>query len=185
MKKYYIVSTNAYELCVEDTYTLTYTVYPTSLQDTALEWKSSNEEIATVDNSGNITAVSCGQVNITASSRNGVIAICSITVKEKPAYERLTEKEKQFVDMFLKHIDQFKNPTSVNVKEIEGDHGVYTVKVSAQNGFGGNNVSVYNLSESLGLWNWESFDFDIDIDITPDLTYDIELINAAIKERYL
>ena len=38
------------------------------------------------------------------------------------------------------------------------------------------------LDDNFGFWNWGSFDIDVDLNITPDETYDIQLINDAIDE---
>ena len=107
-----------------------------------------------------------------------MIDTCSVTVKQKPAYERLSKKEKAFVDLAMKHFD------SVIIKEIQEAtlDNTWTVKVSAQNGFGGNTTTVYMLDDNFGFWNWGSFDIDVDLNITPDETYDIQLINDAIDE---
>lgn len=46
----------------------------------AVTWKSSNTDVATVDENGVITAVAGGQADITATTANRVSAICKITV---------------------------------------------------------------------------------------------------------
>lgn len=46
----------------------------------AVTWKSSNTDVATVDENGVITAVTGGQADITATVANGVSATCRITV---------------------------------------------------------------------------------------------------------
>lgn len=50
--------------------------------ETALSWKSSNKKIATVSSSGVVTAKKAGVVTITAKTRNGLKAECSITVSK-------------------------------------------------------------------------------------------------------
>lgn len=47
----------------------------------SVTWESSDESVATVDNEGNVTPVSEGQVNITASA-GGATAACVVTVTE-------------------------------------------------------------------------------------------------------
>jgi len=49
-----------------------------------LRWTSSNESIAMVDGSGNVSAVSPGQCVITATSNNGVSASCRVVVSNPP-----------------------------------------------------------------------------------------------------
>ena len=71
-------------LYVNDTETLAATVTP----DTAskvLNWSSSDDTVATVDQNGKVTAVGKGTATITAASidGSGVQAICTVTVKKK------------------------------------------------------------------------------------------------------
>ena len=58
------------------------TLTPSDSTD-AVAWKSSNANVATVDQSGNVTAVSKGTATITASSGGGfVVASCMVTVSQ-------------------------------------------------------------------------------------------------------
>lgn len=45
-----------------------------------ITWTSSNEQVATVDKDGNVTTVSDGEADITATTLNGLTAICKVTV---------------------------------------------------------------------------------------------------------
>ena len=179
-----VLSAKATEVTEEETFKLEYTLFPEDASDVGLSWKSADEAVATVDASGVVTGIAPGQTTISISTEDGVIDTCSVTVKQKPAYERLSKKEKAFVDLAMKHLDAFKNPDSVIIKEIQEAtlDNTWTVKVSAQNGFGGNTTTVYMLDDNFGFWNWGSFDIDVDLNITPDETYDIQLINDAIDE---
>lgn len=58
-------------------------VYPEEATDKTLRWESSNPSVATVDESGNVTAVSAGEADITASATDGsgISASCHITVR--------------------------------------------------------------------------------------------------------
>lgn len=179
-----ILSTNACTITDGDIYTFKYTLFPDDASDYGLEWKSANDAVATVHEYGKIKAVNPGQTTISVSTDKGLVATCSVTVKEKPAYDRLTFREKAFVDCCLKHMDSFKNPDSVRVKAVENSSTTsWVVRITAQNGFGGNGTEVYFLSDSLGFWNWDSLDIDLDVEINPDDTYDIQLINEAIAEK--
>ena len=61
---------------------LTATVKPDDATDKSIEWTSSDESVATVDNSGKVTAVSEGKVTITVKTSNlAQSASCDITVK--------------------------------------------------------------------------------------------------------
>lgn len=179
-----ILSSGMCELTEEGNIKLEYTLFPENASDVGLLWKSTDETIASVDESGVITGVAPGQATISLSTQDGVMDTCSVTVLQKPAYERLSQKEQAFVDLALKYLNAFKNPGSVVIKEIEEAtlNNTWVVTVSAQNGFGGNSIDTYMLDDSFGFWNWGSLDIDLELDITPDKSYNISLINEAIGE---
>jgi len=54
------------------------TVSPSDAEDKTIKWTSSNEEVATVDEEGVITAVGGGEATIKATSSNGVEASLDI-----------------------------------------------------------------------------------------------------------
>ena len=61
--------------------TLTPTVYPTSLEDKSVTWKSSDESIATVSSDGVVTGIKSGVITITCTSNaTGLSATCKVTV---------------------------------------------------------------------------------------------------------
>lgn len=62
--------------------TLTATVNPDNANDKTLKWTSSNESVATVDQTGKVTAVSKGTATIKAEANDGSgkYGICSVTV---------------------------------------------------------------------------------------------------------
>ena len=69
---------------IEDgTTKLTATVKPDDAEDKSIEWESSNEKIATVDNTGLVTGVKAGEATITARAKDGSnkIAECKIIVE--------------------------------------------------------------------------------------------------------
>lgn len=74
----------ALSLYVNDTETLTATVMPVTASKT-LNWSSSDDTVATVDESGKVTAVGKGTATITAASIDGtnLKAECTVTVKKK------------------------------------------------------------------------------------------------------
>lgn len=181
-----ILSTNIYEIVEGESFTLTYSILPDNAKVKNIKWDSVDTKIATV-NDGTIVAVSPGTTVISASAKNGVIATCSITVKEKSAYFRLLDDERKFVDRFLQIIEQFKNPGSVIIKNIvplESGKSWWVI-ISAQNGFGAMSSSLYSLSD-YGLENRDksisvnSFNEQMD---KIGIYYDIDLINKAIIEK--
>lgn len=70
-------------LNVGNTYTISASVEPETASDnlSALTWSSSDETIATVDQSGKVTANSAGNASITATAPNGISATYDLTVQ--------------------------------------------------------------------------------------------------------
>ena len=175
------LSTNTCEIVQDETYELSYAVIPENAKTDELIWSSADEKIATVDKTGKITAISVGQTSITVSNGKKVFATCSVVVLEKPAYERLSEEEKAFVDCFLSKISIFKNPDSVEVEGItfvpaDDIDDFWVVKVRAQNGFGATSSAVYYLSTEMGFSEAGLFTFH-------DANYRLDLINEAIADK--
>ena len=64
---------------------LTATVIPDNVNDPTLTWSSDNEDVATVDQNGNVKAISQGKavITVTANDGSGKTATCTVTVKKK------------------------------------------------------------------------------------------------------
>ena len=67
-----------------ETVQLKATVLPATSSDKSVRWQSANPDIAIVDNTGLVTAVSVGSVQITATNSGGQTASVSITVIPTP-----------------------------------------------------------------------------------------------------
>ncbi|MGN0629679.1 MAG: Ig-like domain-containing protein [Oscillospiraceae bacterium] len=75
------------ELKVGKSQTLTATVSPEDATDKSVTWSSDNEEVATVDENGLVTAVGAGVANITVKTVDGEFTdVCKVTVKEPEGY---------------------------------------------------------------------------------------------------
>ena len=59
---------------------LTATLTPTFATNTTITWTTDDEDVATVDATGKVTAVGEGEANITATTSNGETATCEVTV---------------------------------------------------------------------------------------------------------
>lgn len=68
-------------LTIGNSYMIQATVSPEDASDKNLTWTSSDTNIATVDESGNVSAEDIGSATITATSSNGVSANYQLTVK--------------------------------------------------------------------------------------------------------
>ena len=67
----------------EDTYSLKVNIFPSDAKNKKITWTSSNEEIATIDDNGVITAIKEGTTTITATSINNKTATCNVTVTKR------------------------------------------------------------------------------------------------------
>ena len=72
------------------TMTLKATVYPSTLEDKSVTWKSSNKKVATVTSKGKVKGVKAGTATITCTSNaTGLKATCEVTV----GYVKLDQTE--------------------------------------------------------------------------------------------
>lgn len=81
------VSGGSSTLTVDDQLELTATILPSNATNNSVVWTSSNEDAATVDENGIVTAVAAGGATITATAQDGsnVYGTYSVTVNAKPA----------------------------------------------------------------------------------------------------
>ncbi|AST06596.1 hypothetical protein AF2641_06915 [Anoxybacillus flavithermus] len=75
-----VVSPTVANINIGETTTLTATVAPNNATYQAVEWRSSNPNIASVDANGRVTGLSTGQVTITAQAHNGVVGTAIVHV---------------------------------------------------------------------------------------------------------
>ena len=113
------------------------------------------------------------------------------TETQKSAYERLSVKEKAFVDLALRKMDTFIDPYSVKIRSVWSrsgeidDNFTFYCTVTATNQFGGTMQKTFLLNESSGFddteWRiMEKSDFATG---KLDENYDASLINEAITEK--
>ena len=86
------------KLLVGKQFTLTATVLPGNTQNKTVTWKSSNESVAVV-RGGVVTAKIPGIAVITATTDNGKTAACTVTVREKTAYDAPYDSQAIYNDM--------------------------------------------------------------------------------------
>lgn len=181
-----ILSADNCEIVAGKEFQLSYSVVPQDADTSDLVWVSANEDIATVDINGNISAHKEGQTSVFVTDGKKTFAICSVTVLRKAAYDLLSDDERTFVDMALKYINVFKNPDSVVIKDIsytpndsEPSKSFWIVEVSAQNGFGGTSSEIYVLDNIYGFHE-NPYIFMVGYDGN---YYRMDLINEAISDK--
>ena len=78
------LSKTTLSMAVGDKESLAATVIPDNADDKSVTWESNNEDVATVDNSGNVNAKGVGKAKITVKTKDGgLTATCDVTVELK------------------------------------------------------------------------------------------------------
>ena len=106
---------------VGQTITLIATTSPKTLTE-KVTWKSRNEDVAKVDNNGNVTGIGKGVVEIIAQNPSGTIqAICTVTVSsgENRLMMACTEEEKSAIDEYFKYFEKLVNGKGLTEEEIQ------------------------------------------------------------------
>lgn len=176
-----VLSTSEVEIEINASYQMVAYMLPDNVIADNLLWKSTDETIAIVNDSGLITGVSEGSTNIIATGNGGEYAVCAVSVKKQSAYDRLSNKEREFVDVVLKAVNSFYNPSSVTIKYAYY-HDVtdrWSISVSAQNKMGGYSEVDYDLDRDGTLID----PFFKHVRTGLDSGYNLDLVNEAIRER--
>lgn len=99
--------------------TLNVEITPNNSSNKNINWTTSDESIATVNNKGKVTAIKQGTAVITASSSNGKMAQCTITVIRKSV---IVKAKKIILDK-----------TNTNIDVVSGNYGAneYKLKLNA------------------------------------------------------
>ena len=84
------ISNNFVEMYEGESEMLRINVSPTNYLATSVLWTSDNPSVATVDNSGNVTAISAGNATIYAESENGIRTSAQISVISEDIVSELT-----------------------------------------------------------------------------------------------
>lgn len=175
-----VLSSASCEITVDDTYQIAYIIMPENATNTAVTWKTVDDSIATVDENGLVTGLTAGQTSIIISADNDVFSTLSVTVKEKPAYERLSDRDRELTDVFFRCVGQFKNPSSVSITYAYYNSVTdsWSISVRAQNSMGGYTEEDYDLDRN-GKITKPIFDH---IKTGLDGRYNLDLINEAIAD---
>ncbi|MBO5477772.1 MAG: Ig-like domain-containing protein [Clostridia bacterium] len=108
------INENISKMKVGETAKVTATITPENATDKNIEWKSSNEKIATISLTGKIIALEPGKTNITAQTSNGKIDTLEITVEEEEDKESVNgvSTEDQDIDNTVATSSENSNPIS-------------------------------------------------------------------------
>lgn len=93
------------ELTTDETVQITASVFPANATDRKLTYSSSNDDVASVNQSGLVTAKKAGTAQITVKSSNGKSAVVTINVKDKviinvPTIEKVRLINKQDIEIY-------------------------------------------------------------------------------------
>ena len=145
------------ELLVGETLKLNATLNPENATNKNVIWTSSDEEIATVDESGNIVAKAVGTVEIKVTTVDGEFSsICKLEVKE----EVNTKPEENLApvinanDVELNVGDEFdpkKNVTAIDNEDGDLTSSIEVVENTVNTKKAGNYKVVYSVTDSNGL----------------------------------
>lgn len=125
-------------LVENETYTLTYTVKPSNASDKSVTWKSSNASVATVTNSGKVTAIKKGNAVITVKTNDGgYTAECEVTVSSQSVEDKITLNSPSSNNVSYEANDYAISFTSANAWNASSDSDWITINPNS--GPSGNN----------------------------------------------
>ena len=179
------------ELDADGSTQVKYSLVPDDASDYGITWKSINTDIATVDQEGNITAVSPGTTSVICSTKSGILATCEVVVKAPAAKELLNKHEKGLFEYMVNDmLTSFYNPSAVRIRNIYGSKDLldtmYTIEIQGTNRLGGTLFKQYLISISKGKYsNLDMSDY-FNYKATPISTsvMDYSKINNALEEYW-
>ena len=134
---------SAVTINIDNSVTLTATVYPAFTTDQTLSWTSDNEDVATVSESGVVTGIAPGTANITASC-GPASAVCVVTVLSPATDIQLNYSEYSLFETMV--FDLIANVTPANTTDhIEWSSSDESIAVVNENGI----VSALNAGETI------------------------------------
>lgn len=119
-----VINETEIKLNIGENITLTATIYPEDTTDKTIYWEIEDETIASVSEEGIVTALEEGTTTISASTQNGLIATCIITVVDPNGVESILQ-EKTFDIYTLQGVLIKSNATKEDAKRL--DQGFYII----------------------------------------------------------
>ena len=120
-------------------------VTPDAVTDPTITWASSNEDVATVNENGVVTAVSAGTATITATAANGVSAACDVTVTWPVVFNpsnlvmNIGNDESQVIFVW------YNQTATADTMVFDGQHYHAATEPASQDGYTINRVVINNL----------------------------------------
>lgn len=107
-------------LYIEATKQLSATVSPSDTTFAAVTWYSDNTNIATVSNTGLVTAVRQGEANIVARTADGIKAICTVHVTKDPSLSDFKINSEGLITGYIGEDTNITVPETVNGSTVTG-----------------------------------------------------------------
>ncbi|MEQ3216427.1 leucine-rich repeat protein [Hominifimenecus microfluidus] len=157
---------------IGQTQKLTATIFPEDATNQSITWASSNTSVATV-NAGTVKAVGDGTAVITASSGNGLVAECKVTVRTKSAGKLAVETKNAVPGETVRlAIKMNTNPGIIAARlKVTYDANALTLVKAEDGGILGDSVFGNNLSANPYVLLWENGLSKADYTATGDLAY--------------
>ena len=116
-------------------YTLSATINPTDATITDIIWTSSNPQVATVDRSGKVRALSAGTTTISATTIDGseVSASCNVTVNNVETKIALSKTEASLPVNEIMTLNYTIVPSTTSVQWSTSDPNIAAIKVNSDN----------------------------------------------------
>lgn len=93
----FLLQSNA-EMFVDETTKLSYTILDEKIDIKKVSWKSSDENVVTVNSEGVVSAKTSGQAIISAIHEQKEIGVCAITVKKRPLTIKAKDMQRYYGD---------------------------------------------------------------------------------------
>ena len=122
------INENVTELKIGETKQLTVSIFPTNTTDKKVVWKSSDENIVLITESGQITAKSIGNATISVSTSNGKKDTIEVIIKE-------IEDNYNNVSNTLENIDRIDSRVNNNSEDLSPVAGIITLGVIGGGGY--------------------------------------------------
>ena len=88
-----LLDKNSISINKNETYQLNAVISPENCTDKTLEWKSENEDVATVSDGGLVKAIGAGDARIIVTTANGKRDVCDVTVYVPAVSIQISQKE--------------------------------------------------------------------------------------------